>query len=462
MSFQQEISINFFPLSSSEFNFTVYRRLYKEGELKTNFPSCTKRRLPIVQGSDEWSDYWVKLDKNDLNGFDAFECHSSTNFPLSIEFLYQLLIQKCDNIQNIDYLLSKDGFRYHTIFFSLHKFPEGRQGIWLEPYYLRSAKKIGFLADFKFYTSNYVPFTKRIQQLSLSLDQYGRSNVNFYMDRYEKLEEFLKQFYPLLFPLHYADKEINIERNLFKVKSYSLRSKNYVFAENKTNKSQFIGVKNNGPLMPILSPVKVYFIYRESDRQFSLDLYRALRGDSFSSTFSGMQSMFRYKLGSDNVSGSTVKDFTSSELERTINSILQDAHGSLVVPLVVIPFSKDDYDDDASEQYYIAKYTFLSHHLSSQFVSLKRLQNKEQLKWAISNIGLQLFAKMGGQPWKVTPETEKCLIIGLGQSHKRMGDTIEKYFAYSVLTDSSGLYKNLKFLGNQTIVMLIFLVLERS
>ena len=134
-------------------------------------------------------------------------------------------------------------------------------------------------------------------------------------------------------------------------------------------------------------------------------------------------------------------------MERIITSILSDSNGIPVVPLLVTPFSKDDYNDEASEQYYIAKYTFLRHHLPSQFVSLKRLQNKEQLKWAISNIGLQLFAKMGGQPWKVTPETKKCLIVGLGQSHKRVNDHIEKYLAYSVLTDSSGLYKDLKILG---------------
>ena len=86
-----------------------------------------------------------------------------------------------------------------------------------------------------------------------------------------------------------------------------LRFKTYVFANDNTDKSQFVGVKSKGPLTPVPLPAKVYFIYRETDRQFSLDLYRALRGDTFSSTFPGMEAMFRYKLSNENVSGGLLR-----------------------------------------------------------------------------------------------------------------------------------------------------------
>jgi hypothetical protein len=447
MTSLQEIALSFFPLADSDFEFTIYRRSYTEGEQKSGFPTCTRRKLPISKGSDEWSEYWVKLDSKDIQGFEVFECNSFTNFTLTIELLFQLLNQSCQNNQLQNYTLGKDSFRYHTIFFALHDFYEGKQGVWLEPYFLKLSRKFGFLADFRFYVKEGVPFTKRIQQLSLSLDENGRSNINFYADRYEMLKEFTQRFHTRLFPLRYAEKEIHVEEDLLLMNSDSLRFKKYVFANNETDKSQFVGVKNKGPLTPIPTPVRVYFIYRESDRQFSLDLYRALRGDTFSSTFPGMEAMFRHKLSNENVSGVTIKDFTPGELERIISSILQDSGEIPVIPLLVIPFSKDDYDDEASEQYYAAKYTFLRHHLPSQFVSLKKLLNREQLKWAISNIALQLFAKMGGQPWKVAPETKNCLIVGLGQSHKKVNDKVEKYFAYSVLTDSSGLYKDIRILG---------------
>jgi hypothetical protein len=221
-----------------------------------------------------------------------------------------------------------------------------------------------------------------------------------------------------------------------------------VFGNGAIDKSQFLGVKNKGPLSAANPETKLFFIYRQVDRPFSHDLYRALRGDTFGSTFPGMEAMFRYKLSSENVSGKPVNDFSKAELDQAIESISEIAKTTPVVPVLVVPFNKDDFNGESEAQYYSAKHVFLSHHLPCQFVSLKTLSNKEQFKWAISNIGLQLFAKMGGQPWMVEPETKKCLIIGLGQSHKRKQGTVEKYFAYTVLTDSSGLYRDLKILGH--------------
>ena len=61
------------------------------------------------------------------------------------------------------------------------------------------------------------------------------------------------------------------------------------------------------------------------------------------------------------------------------------------------------------------------------------------------------FAKLGGQPWKVQPRNNNCLIIGVGQSHRQVFSngqrTIERYYAYSVLTDSSGIFKELRVLA---------------
>jgi hypothetical protein len=57
---------------------------------------------------------------------------------------------------------------------------------------------------------------------------------------------------------------------------------------------------------------------------------------------------------------------------------------------------------------------------------------------------------MGGYPWKVEPQTNRCLIIGIGQSHKKVQGQIKKYYAYSILTDSSGLYEDLRVLSRST------------
>jgi hypothetical protein len=424
----------------------VFRRLYADGEKKDNFPNCTKKKLP--SGEPEWPDYWVTFDdKNLLDDFVKFDCQSLDNSYLTIDYLFWLLERYSKkNLNESEYSISLGDFRKKSISFVLDDFIEGKQVVWLEPYLLRKEGKYGFLLDFKFTMFKEQSFTKRIQQLSLSLDRNGRSNTNFYSDRYEKIQRFLHKFHSRLFSFEEA--EIRVEKRLQNIVSSRLKPKNYVFANGETAKSQFMGVKNNGPLKASSPNVKVYFVFREEDRSYSHDLYRALRGDSFPSTFPGMKTMFGYDLSRENVSGATIADFSIPELQKVISNIRKDSGENPVVPLLITPFSKDDYDEEASAKYYLAKHTFLKHHIPSQFVSLKRLQKKEELKWAISNIGLQLFAKMGGQPWKVTPQTNKCLIVGLGQSHKYHNDKIEKYFAYSVLTDSSGLYKDLKVLGN--------------
>lgn len=450
MASPQELVLNFFPLHDSNFSFPIYRRQFITGEKSENFPGCSKRPLPSNPNEEKYLDYWVSFDEKSQDGFSSFECNSNLNFHLTNEFLFRLIVRSCENNKVSGFYLENDHFIDQRVYFEIAEYPEGKQVIWLEPYYLKSAKKFGFLVDFKFQKKDEVPFNKRVQQLSLSLDYSGKSNTNYYSDRFQKIQEFVRKYHKQIFPLSDRGAIFSVEDEFVSMKSDSLEPKRYVFGNKAVDKSQFMGVKNKGPLLAANSQTKLFFIYRQVDRPFSHDLYRALRGDTFGSTFPGMETMFRYKLSSENVSGKAIKDFSKAELEQAVDSILAMSKIAPVVPVLVVPFNKDDLNKESETQYYSSKHVFLRHHLPCQFVSLKTLSNKEQFKWAISNIGLQLFAKMGGQPWMVEPETKKCLIIGLGQSHKKTNGVIEKYFAYSILTDSSGLYKDLKILGHSS------------
>jgi hypothetical protein len=91
---------------------------------------------------------------------------------------------------------------------------------------------------------------------------------------------------------------------------------------------------------------------------------------------------------------------------------------------------------------------FLRKGLAVQAVTLEQVQKRDGLKWSISGIGLQLFVKLGGTPWKVVPQNENCLIFGISSAQLRNTDgDIRKYYAYSVCFDSSGLYKRLDILS---------------
>lgn len=449
MNTGDKIALSFFPLKPQEFEFDVYRKPYEEGSKREDFPNCSRRRLPgqsnNVQGEKAfYFDYWVSFEQ--LEGFEKFKCHSKVNNALTVDFLYYLLIRKCNQHLNIDEFLLPRGFHTKWVTFVLQSHPEGKQSIWLEPYYLKIAHKFGFLVDFKFESlSGSIP-SRHTLQLSLSLDSEGKNNKNYYVDKFEQIQVFIQKYYQKIFPLISDGVPLIVEKDLLNLEAKKLNPKQYVFSNGNTSNSQYSGVKNNGPLEIIEDEPKVYFLYLEQDKPFAQDLFKALRGDTFSNTFPGMEAMFGYKFNNVNVGGTAIGGYDRKNLEKTINVITLDAEGRRVLPILIIPYKKGS-NPEASRLYHLAKYTFLARKIPSQFVSLPKLQMKDELKWSISNIGLQLFAKMGGKPWKVVPETHNCLIIGLGQAHKENNGQIEKYYAYSVLTESTGLYKDLKMLG---------------
>ena len=206
-----------------------------------------------------------------------------------------------------------------------------------------------------------------------------------------------------------------------------------------------MGVKESGPLRDIPPNTRLCFLYRPEDRPLSHDLYRALRGDTFQ-TFPGMEQMFRLPLRHENISGIPISNFSDGEIKRTIDRIVAKASGHKVVPIVLTPFSRHDNPAD-NNQYWILKHSFLSRDLPLQVVATETVIDKSKLKWSVAGIGLQVFVKAGGTPWTMQPRTNNCLIVGIGQAHQVTATGISRYFAYSVLTNSSGEFKEVRTLG---------------
>ena len=87
--------------------------------------------------------------------------------------------------------------------------------------------------------------------------------------------------------------------------------------------------------------------------------------------------------------------------------------------------------------------------MASQFISIDKIMNDNILKWSVSSLAIQIFSKLGGSPWVVIPKTSNCLIIGIGQAYQQHEDSsIKKFFSYSILTDTTGLFKGIKILAN--------------
>ncbi|MGC2236544.1 MAG: Piwi domain-containing protein [Pyrinomonadaceae bacterium] len=439
------IALNFFPLESQDFAFTVYRRQY----IATNErrpESAHQRRLPVICDFKNYkevpkSQYWVSYEPRD--GFEVFNCTAQTDFDLTEHYLFHLLETTTKTLGASDYKLpdnKEDEIRFLRIkYFLKHHDFDRHEAVWLEPYYLWSKKEFGFLVDFTLDVPSGETLSKRDLELTLN-NKNGRRNFDFYADRFSKIKSFVSRFHHRLFPLHGENEQIFVKKTLRELESSQLKKKNYIFSDKQNSYSQFMGMRDFHPLTNAPESGKVYFVYRSIDKSLSYELYRALEGKKFN-TFPGMEKMFEYNLYK-NTRGIEIKDFGNEEIGRLCEHIKKSANGEASVPLILIPFEK------GSEDYYYLKHTLLKNGVPSQCVRLETLKSENDLKWSVSNIGLQLFAKLGGKPWMVEPANEKCLIIGIGQAHKLTEDKkIEKSFAYTVLTDSSGIYKELKILS---------------
>lgn len=446
---QESIALNLMPITPQAFSMTVYRRAADPRSQTALPPDVKQYKLPPSYRSDgnDFEPFEVTLTEKE--GFNAFSCDSLTNWKLTLWYLCNLLHDKCE--ENLE----PESYIYNAHFgdkfaFVLDQDALGQDTVELQPYYLRCKKIFGFLVGYHFRVAEGAPFDRRIQQRSLSLNQSFGENKDYYADHYGKIELFLKTYQARLFPLATSDgKWIGMDPQLTRLPAERLKTKTYVFADGATASSQFMGVKSYGPLSRLNNDALICFMYRPEDKPLSHDLYRALRGDSYG-TFKGMKEMFQFSLGSEHVIGVPLDGFDNAALENGIARMKGQAGARTTLPLILFPWSRLDPDPAGKRAYYQLKHCFLSHSLPTQLVSLKKLRDRESMKWSIANIGLGVFSKLGGVPWKVQPQHQKCLIIGIGQCLRKSPDgKINRYYAYSVLTDSTGIYETIRTLTDE-------------
>ena len=92
-----------------------------------------------------------------------------------------------------------------------------------------------------------------------------------------------------------------------------------------------------------------------------------------------MQAMFRYNLSQEHVTGIPVPGFTEADLEAAAQQIKAVAANALVVPVVLVPWSRLE-GPDVDDSYYRAKHVFLRNSLPSQFVSLRTIQTRADIQ----------------------------------------------------------------------------------
>lgn len=444
-----DIDFSFFPLATSDFEFRIYRRRIGNAEQSVR----DTRMLPMNPQEEAGTEQAGKRERFEVSylakeGFESYNCHSWASASLTLDVLYNALKSRCEEADLKDaVILPKQAFSRHVAIILLRD-PDGDQAVWLRPYALRATGEFGFIADFKFYAKENAKPTRRTLELSLA-QKGGRENRDFYADRFEKIQSFIQKYDGQLKTLALHDEsKVGITFTQRVLHAYTLKERIYLLQGDVEVVSPFQGLRKAQPLKAANPNSRVIFLYREQDKLNSQELFRALRGDLFP-TFPGMRAVFKTVIDKTNTSGMVIPGFEYKDVDWIAADLKSRFEGFQIVPVAVVPFSKHKSPEETAG-YYRAKHAFLKHGLPSQFIDRARFDNKELLKWSVSNIGLALFAKMGGHPWKVKPATARGLVIGIGQAHRKVDGEINRYFAYSVLTDSSGLYEKIRVLGSSS------------
>lgn len=441
------IHLNFLSVNLDLPPVLIYRRKCASQQEERPVPQANSFRLPESRVDEEtWQSYWIVAEPEP--GFEPFKFEFSWNGDITRRILFAALRRSVEaKLKPTEYRFPDNKF-ITEVSFTMHSHPEGDEQLVVQPYSLKALRQTGFLVDFHFRLAKDVPFSRRIQQLSLSLDRNFKRNVDYCADRAAKIKRFVDLRWPVFeaLTLPDSDKPLAVSKDFAPLPAERLRPKVYLFSGAKESRSQFTGLREHGPLQPLDGPPRLLFAFREQDRQAARHLALALRGmkQRGQYNFPGFQELFKTPLEFD-ANPIVLTDLSPASMEDAMQRASTARNASpRILPVLVLP----NGDDNG----YLAQKAYFSHAgLPTQVCTLRILEDEESLKWAIGNLALQIFCKAGGKPWKVRPTAERSLIIGISQSHKArlINDHVhvDKYFAFSVLTDSSGLFQQIQVLG---------------
>jgi hypothetical protein len=435
----QGIRLNFLALEPQSICADVWRRALREGETKPENSLCYT--LPKRSDSEERAQYLISLVSED--GWEPWRFDDGQNRQFALRYILELLVINTRKQLPADQFALRGKFdRYLS--YVLRRTPHGTQEVRVNPQFLIVKDQFGFLIDFHFRPIDPEIHNRETQRLSLSLDERFRSNKNAYIDREKMVKQFVSAVFAGIFPLNHPSllQPLRIAQSFAYLDTEVLKPKMFVLGDGKADPSQWKGLERYGPLEKVTGSVGCIMLYRREDRPLAEDLYRALMGKSDGVAFGGIPSVFR--TGIANFHGVVVDRWTSPDLKNALTKIASIKAQSPDSRLIVIMVE----ELENSAIYYEAKFGMLQIGVPLQVVSSQLIRRRDQFKWSVSNIALQIFTKLGGLPWKVLSGNDRRLIIGIGQANRTSGEVIQKFFAYCVATDSSGLYKKIAVLGN--------------
>lgn len=435
-----DIALNFVPLKKQDRSVTIYRKLVEDSSL-SKAENDFRVNLPQNDGDDEWRLFDVSISEKD--NYDSYEYKFSENSVLSVYLIYSDFLQLLGAAKTyIEYYTPRKAISLKEVRFVTEKFDDGATEIVAKPYYLKSKSQFGFLLEHKYSLNDGEAFNRKTQIRSLSLDKSGKPNIYFYKDKKAEIESFTND---VLSPLLLSSL-LEIETAFERLPAKQLDVKTYLVGRGNKAKSQFMGIRSNGPYRPMEDNVRYLFLFTERTRSLARDIYLGLLGKLFPGQFSGLEKMFSVPIHKDIVEHHLVETFDAvaiAEVETKIQELKAWYPDDKIMLVAVLPKGFKGVDA-AFDAYGHLKLMALRNGDYCQVVTEDTFFKKDQLKWSVSNIGLQIFSKLGGAPWLVQPAKSNCLIFGIGSVQEKVDGSTIRYTAYTVCLDTSGDFKYIK------------------
>lgn len=195
------------------------------------------------------------------------------------------------------------------------------------------------------------------------------------------------------------------------------------FGQKGTGTDPYNNLKEYGPYRTIEKPhnVKMFFVYQESDKAY----VDALK-DCFDNGIKGAKSLndyvkLPYSYKEDwNISFETISKAVATCYHAFENR--KKEHNVKYVVIYISPIEKDKASKEENRIYIRLKEMFLFYGYHSQVIFKDKI-TKSNFNIALPNIQIAMLAKLGGVPWRLKREPAKELIIGIGASFIRYGNT---------------------------------------
>jgi hypothetical protein len=189
------------------------------------------------------------------------------------------------------------------------------------------------------------------------------------------------------------------------------------------------------------------FVFMQKDRDHANNLYLTLRNGI--ARFPGCKQLTGISLERDNVEAVRVPEKSEKDQAQAFFDSIEDRLTSraekpdfafVLHSRQPKPYLQDPYD--------WAKAALTKHSIPSQYVSWELLDSPNQFRYAISNIALSFFVKLGGVPWSISLEKKApTLVVGIGRAETEdpTSRTRRRLTGYAICILSNGLYLDTSF-----------------